>query len=1456
MQRRQQQPQCGQPGVLPHHRPGHRAAQYTKHGPDHRGALNAPRHSPPPPPRTTRNPADTRGTPMLNTFKVKVALRTLLCGFVLLAAVSESPAAVTVLATAPLQTSSATLVKPNIFYVLDDSGSMSWDFLPDTVGTDIKNSSLTNYATGVVPPIRNSRYNGIYYDPATTYSPPMKYDGSSYPSQTSANTSSWKAVPYDGFNGVQKAGDPPNPGNLFTDSSSGTTQDLTATGVAVYSTFVPGEYCAESARRNCQSQSAPTTAYPFAAYVRWCTDSTLTTCQASRIDTPINGVTYTYARYPYQLADAQGSTTTLTVSGSGSSTVNNIKVNGVELLTGGSTKSSKTTSTVASYIADGINAGSTGYTANSNGNVVTIVSPYSAGAITYTPIPSISGGMSISSAKFSGFVAGTIRIPGQNIQVTIQSSTTSYPYPNTTAKASTRTDCAGTTCNFAEEMTNFANWWAYYRTRMQMTKSAVTIAFATLSTNYRLGYMSIDNNTKSDFLNVSDITTGSGGQKDLWYRKFTAARPSGGTPLRGALSIAGRYYANQLTLINGQTTTDPMQYACQRNYTIASTDGYWNKGTDDDNLQIGGSSQIGDQDGTSSGLSRPYLDGNSTSNTLADVAAYYYNTDLRTTALGNNSGMLGTDVASNNIADAQQRMYTSTIGLGVSGQMQYQSNYSSATSGDYYSVAQGNLATSTSCLWQGTGTTCTWPTPVGDTQTTIDDLWHAAVNGHGTYYSAGNPAALKTGLSNFIQSVNSATSSGAALSTTSANLTQTGNYIFASTFRSGQWYGELARYSVDNATGTISPNADWSESGTAFSNAAAQTSTAPLLDQLAYTSRNILTYDPSNGGLIPFQWSSMSTAMKNFFQLAAIGASSTSPLSQMCASGTTCLDSSVQVDSTTSGTATTAGAGGINLVNYLRGDRTNEGPDSSTYYFQRTHVLGDIVDSQAAYVQAPGYAYIDSGYATFKSTNASRQGMVYVGANDGMLHAFNSSTGAESWAYIPSMVLPNLYKLADKNYASNHQFYVDGSPQVADVQFNDGWHTILVGGLAAGGRGYYALDVTNPASPSVLWEFTNDTSKAAPYIRDADLGYSYGAPVMTKLSDGTWVALVTSGYDNVTYPVSGGTGAGTGHGILWVLNAQTGAIIKKIDTGVGSSATGAAVTGCSASPCPSGLAKIAAFQGTAANNTSPRVYGGDLFGNLWRFDISALKGDGTGTASVQLLATLADSSGNRQPITSTPQLGMSGANALVFVGTGSYLSLPDVTSTQVQTLYAIKDPLTTSTATTGIYGSPRSKTCNNTSVTNCFVKQTLTDSTANVRTVASTISAATNLTAMYGWYEDMPETGERINTDLQLQLGTLVFTSNIPNNSSACNIGGVSYLNYVDYASGLTVAGASNAGGMLSYGGTTALASTPILGRSTTGKTFSWTNLSNGKQHQDPIPTRSSSQGTRRVSWRELVNGQ
>jgi type IV pilus assembly protein PilY1 len=320
--------------------------------------------------------------------------------------------------------------------------------------------------------------------------------------------------------------------------------------------------------------------------------------------------------------------------------------------------------------------------------------------------------------------------------------------------------------------------------------------------------------------------------------------------------------------------------------------------------------------------------------------------------------------------------------------------------------------------------------------------------------------------------------------------------------------------------------------------------------------------------------------------------------------------------------------------------------------------------------------------------------------------------------------------------------------------------------LNGGGRGYYALDITDPSVPVLLWEFT--TSAGIGKVKDNDLGYSYGQPVITRKADGTWVVLLTSGYDNgADGPVkSGGTfiansPAGSGNGYLYVLNAGTGTIISKIATGtVGTAAA------------PSGLAKIAGYNFEPVGNVASHVYGGDLLGNLWRFDINIGTAAAIGTGSALKFATLfSDTAGtNPQPITSTPLLGNILGKRVVFIGTGKYLETADLSTTQLQTQYAIKDDDASTTLV-----NPRTT----------LVQQILS---SNPNGTASRL-ASTNLVDFStgrGWFVNFPDAGERVNIDANLVLGTLVVPSIVPS-STACSPGGTGWLNFFDYRTGSAV---------------------------------------------------------------------
>jgi type IV pilus assembly protein PilY1 len=315
-----------------------------------------------------------------------------------------------------------------------------------------------------------------------------------------------------------------------------------------------------------------------------------------------------------------------------------------------------------------------------------------------------------------------------------------------------------------------------------------------------------------------------------------------------------------------------------------------------------------------------------------------------------------------------------------------------------------------------------------------------------------------------------------------------------------------------------------------------------------------------------------------------------------------------------------------------------------------------------------------------------------------------------------------------------------------------------VGGLNGGGRGYYALDITEPDVPVLLWELTpscvnTSTAVCTGTVLDDDLGYSFGHPVITRKVDGTWVVLVTSGYNNVN--------PGTGGGYLYTLDAGTGTILSKIATGVGNTST------------PSGLAEIATWNDEPAGNKAGFTYGGDLLGNVWRFNIN--------TGEVMQFATLADSANAPQPVTAPPILGTVAGNRVIFIGTGKYLEKTDVSTTQQQSLYAIKDNNVTSTLF-----NPRSFAKGSSTASGLMVKQTITQ-TGATRTGTN---AKVDFTIDRGWYLDFPDGGgttgngaERVNIDGRLVLGTLIMPTIVPS-SSICSPGGYGWLNFFNYENG------------------------------------------------------------------------
>lgn len=1375
-------------------------------------------------------------------------------------------AALVDLATSPLATSTTSTVKPNLLFIIDNSGSMDWDHMPDDDGDG---GSAVSFNFGFYG-YRSSQCNQVYYNPGTTYLTPVDASGNPY-----ADSSFTSAEP-NGFD------------------TSGTNVNLSSSFKAVgESTGQTAYYYTYSGTQTTQQQKN----------YHSTTSAFFSECGSAQNTSPGQDV------FTKVILTGNASTTaTLTVSGSSSTSVSGIKVNGTQEIMSGTAAASSTSSTVAANIAAQINL----CTAAQVGNCTT------AGGHGYT------ASVSSSTVTITGLAntAATLSVTRGN------GGTMSFSPTINLASTST-------------QRTNFANWYSFYRDRMLMMKTAAGRAFSSLNNSYRVGMMKISQTNP-----VVSMDTFEGAHRTNWYSTLYGMTTSGSTPLRRSLSDAGRYYAGKLSV------TDPVQYSCQQNFTILSTDGYWNTG---DGYKIDGSSAIGNQDGTAG---RPMYDGSQSGTTvtitytredyskvstgcsgsqrrlktqpqvgscavtvagtptgsesctpgswsnsgsatygscmssssvvipspdpstkvetgrietegsvggssdnLADIAMYYYQTDLRTSALGNCTGALGEDVCTNNVFiggndnNLQQHMTTFTLGLGASGWMNYSSSYLTDTTGDYVAVKLGSTASSTVCTWQTSGTVCNWPVPgmsgSNGLIANIDDLWHAAVNGRGAYFSATDPASLASGLSNALAGINARKGSAAAAATSTLNPVAGNNYAYVASYTTVAWKGNLEARGINTDTGEVNENAVWcaenvvagtcAAPGTVVAEASGDTTTyycvtpdsvicnegtldgtdckVPVATACTGTmnavvsdtsdTRTIKTANSSATSLVDFTYANLTATQQAYFGAAHIGT-----LSQWSS-----LDAAQKTT-----------ASGSNLVNYLRGqygyeDRTAN-PVIDRLYRYREAVLGDALESQPAFIGKPVFGYPYPGYGAYKTAQTNRAGTVYMGANDGMMHAFAADTGIERWAYVPSMVVPNMWKLADTNYAASHRNFVNGSPITSDVctaDCSDGgaavWKTILVAGLNGGGRGYYALDITVPDSPALLWEFTPATGGTGS-VTDDDLGYSFGQPIITRKADGTWVVLVTSGHNNVS--------PGNGEGYLYVLNAATGAIISKIATNVGSTTT------------PSGLAKISAWNDEPAGNQAGYVYGGDLLGNIWRFDINsdvaATPSDGEiGDGDVLLFATLKDPSGVAQPVTTTPVLGKIAGKRVVFVGTGKYLETGDLTTTQVQTQYAIKDDNATATLV-----NPRSS----------LVQQTLSNNPDGTAT-RLTSGNAVNFYTGRGWYVDFPDGGERVNIDSKLVEGTLLVPTIVPSNT-VCSPGGYGWLNFFDYKTGGAINTATDLASLKYDATIVGVNVLYVQGQPKVGVVTS-TNPTPELNENVDFPATAAGFSGKRVIWRELI---
>lgn len=852
----------------------------------------------------------------------------------------------------------------------------------------------------------------------------------------------------------------------------------------------------------------------------------------------------------------------------------------------------------------------------------------------------------------------------------------------------------------AAEQQNFANWFSYYRYRKIAAISGTSHAFADFDHGIRVAWQNINSNTTANPFVAGGTTILSpfqGATRTKFYNWLFNNPASGVTPNQAAANRVGTLFtygnnSNRLTTKNPYYDPDSgRELACRKNFHIQMTDGMWN----------GGESTVTNKDT----VSRTLPDGrdfdtsetqskifwNEASNnqkTMADVAFHYWATDLRPDFQTNaqtklkvrpyladrTTGVTGSTPLNpgDNWLDNKEVYWNPAnnpatwphlvqymIGFGVDGTIpQIAANYEKLRKGTMQWPRLKSKAVDGCTNGSGGSSYC-------DTSEKIDDMWHAAVNSRGQFFAAANPDELIDAMRKIIASVVAQSTSSTPAAVSLPILTG-GNSIYQGGYDSSGWAGSLIRRKIDS-TGQPGES-EWNAAciltgGQCADPSGSSTARDP-------NSRVIITSDGQGNG-IPFRLTSLTATQK------------------------------ARLDSD---------GHGAKRVAYIRGDRTQESLPATPLMRLRTSVLGAIINGEPAYVSAPRSGFHDvfppsspeataaaadekNSYAGYQNAERSRAPTVYAGANDGMLHAFDAASGKELWAYIPNFLIENGRLSAITDRDSDLVPGVDSPAREADVFINGKWRTILLGSARLGGRGIYALDVTdpNPGSESAasgtgkiaLWEFTSGTTAsaagdppcAAGSRTCASLGYTYDSANVARIKyQDKWVAVVSSGYfPNKAESAANANDineAAASRTSLLVIDIATGKLIREIRT--------------SAAPqtLPPGFKTFGLstpmVYDEGSNEVDDIVYAGDLAGNLWRFDLS----DGTDPANwkVDLMFTSYGNGGaanaGEQPIAYNPTAlrDPSTRRAMIVVGTGKYLGEEDRTSTiKEQAWYGIRD---------------------------------------------------------------------------------------------------------------------------------------------------------------------------------------
>ncbi len=786
-------------------------------------------------------------------------------------------------------------------------------------------------------------------------------------------------------------------------------------------------------------------------------------------------------------------------------------------------------------------------------------------------------------------------------------------------------------------MQNFANYWTYYGDRVRAVVAGATQAFDGVD-GMRVGAFNINNpitNWAADpKVTMYDLSV-TAPRQSLYTQLLAFDSPGNNTPTRRAVFRLG----NQFRRVKSAADPDPpILLSCQANAGMLFTDGYIN----DDN---GGLPAVGNVDGA---LGAPYND--AIPNTMADIASYSYVNNLRPDlAPGKVAVPAGcaAPVPSPKL-DCQKNLHMNFFGIPLGARGKF---YDVPPYVDNLATASTDEATNQAFIappaWNASGL-CNSCGGTDLTPPAVDDLWHASMDTRGKFISAQSPAAVRDGIRSVINSILDAVLPSGSQSVAGAHL-GAGSLTYAPSFQSSD--------SGTDWTGTLIGNkllADGSLGPQVFDSGALLTAKG---DPLRSSRDIIIVKTPGNS--LTRQAVPLSSGTPGSFgpdeatQLAFFGLSQAPFHAKYDPNPASSIFATVPM-----------------VIDYVKGVASNEQRNSGTFR-NRTGVMGDVINSIPEVSSATDdYGYQDdltaadqggAVYAAFLASKATRSPsiMVYLGANDGMLHAFNGTSvagkGQEVFGLIPNSVANKLGKLLDPTYV--HNFYVDGNMNVQDAFVNGGWKTVLVGSTGVGGSGMFALDVSDPStfaasySSTVMWELT----KAS----DPDIGQNVGRPQVFIGEDGAWYAAFGNGYNS--------TNSNPG---LILVNLSTGTIAKKL-------------MGNDGGNYDNGIGPIAAIDITGPagvpDGKVDAIYGGDYRGNMWKFDLSGNTSGSWTVANGGLPLYVAhDGAGNPQPITGGIDIAPGPIDGvMVYFGTGSYFLTGDndavTPPAPVQSLYGVWD---------------------------------------------------------------------------------------------------------------------------------------------------------------------------------------